>query len=266
MSDTDSRPGHRGTILLVDDTLYIRIMLKKVLEPLGYEIIEAGDGVEAENLFIENEENIDLILCDIGLPEQDGVVTLSHIRQRNSNVPVIMLTANTKEEYLVTCAKLGISGFFAKPVDHGKLRAKVQEVLIGEGTQGKGIQMNQVKILILDPLAQVRVLLRELLLARGVQVRDAESITEAGSLLTQYRPELILMNLSQPTVLGEHEIIGFKLGNQLEDVTVIGYRSHLEEGAKAKEEQIEEGSFYVGVLPFPFSFNDLSNLIKNLQL
>jgi two-component system, OmpR family, phosphate regulon response regulator OmpR len=133
MLDKDAmRTGYRGLILTIDDVKYVRMMVRKSLEPIGFRIVEAEDGWEAEKVMEECRGAIQLILCDIVMPGQDGITTLSNIRAKGFKTPVIMLSANSHRKNLWACYRLGISGFVTKPFDRGSLRAKVLKVLSEE--------------------------------------------------------------------------------------------------------------------------------------
>ena len=77
-------------ILIVEDDLDIQELLREFLKEAGYEVMTAGDGIEAMDLFAKNK--YDLILLDIMLPKIDGFGVCELIRKQ-SQVPIIMLTA-----------------------------------------------------------------------------------------------------------------------------------------------------------------------------
>ena len=117
------------TILIVDDANFIRTMLKRGLEKVGFQIFEAPTGVEAEDLMKGRKGQIDLIICDISMPGQDGITTLRNFKTIDEEIPVIMLTAFSDKTNVIQCANIGIAGFLAKPFDIKKVRAKICEVL-----------------------------------------------------------------------------------------------------------------------------------------
>ena len=133
MIDKDVMPtGYRGLILTIDDVKYVRMMVRKSLEPLGFKIIEVEDGWEADRVLDCYQGAIQLILMDIVMAGQDGITTLKNIRSRGHHTPVVMLTGNSHRKNLWTCFQLGISGFLTKPFDRDTLRAKALEVLGNE--------------------------------------------------------------------------------------------------------------------------------------
>jgi DNA-binding NtrC family response regulator len=118
-----------ATILVIDDAQFIRTMLKSGLEKVGLQVVEAASGIEGERILATRGSSIDLVICDISMPEQDGIETLKNIKASYPNLPVVMLTAHSDRSSVVQCAQAGISGFLAKPFDIKRVRAKVFEVL-----------------------------------------------------------------------------------------------------------------------------------------
>ena len=101
-------------ILLVEDELRLREMVKEYLENEGFEIIEAGDGAEA--LEKAKEQNPDLVLLDIMLPKIDGWSVLKELR-KDSELPVIMMTARGEEYDKLFGFELGVDDYIVKPFD-----------------------------------------------------------------------------------------------------------------------------------------------------
>ncbi|PCJ16048.1 MAG: two-component system response regulator [Candidatus Cloacimonadota bacterium] len=118
-----------ANILIVDDAKFNRTLLNRGLSKAGHKIVEAVNGFEAEKILEIQHKSIDLVICDISMPEQDGIVTLEHIRKRFGDIPVVMLTAFSDKENVLKCAKLGISGFLVKPFDIKRVRSKIMEIL-----------------------------------------------------------------------------------------------------------------------------------------
>lgn len=116
------------TVLVVDDAQFIRLTLKTGLQKVGFRVLEAEDGLRAEDVLAHHPE-INLVLCDISMPEQDGVKTLENIKKKYPELPVIMLSAYSDKENVAKCAGMGICGFIAKPFDINMVRAKIFDVL-----------------------------------------------------------------------------------------------------------------------------------------
>ena len=118
-------PDYR--ILVVDDELRIRKLLKDFLSKAGYIVMEAADGEEAFHIFC-SDSDIDLIVLDIMMPRMDGYETLRQIRKLSS-VPIVMLTAKTGETDELMGFELGVDEFIQKPFSPKILTARIGAIL-----------------------------------------------------------------------------------------------------------------------------------------
>lgn len=114
----------RKTILVVDDELKIRILLKDFLVKEGFNVIESPDGRHALGTFQSAGSQIDLILLDVMLPEYDGWTVCREIR-KVSKVPIIMLTARGEDFDEVYGFELGADDYVKKPVRPTALIARI---------------------------------------------------------------------------------------------------------------------------------------------
>jgi len=117
-------------ILIIDDDKDWVWMFGLRLQHEGYKSEGAFDAVQAITQAIDLKPN--LILLDIMMPAGDGVGVLEKLREnaKTINIPVIVVTAIKDRQTKEAAEKLGISGYFVKPVDTGKLLEKLKEVLI----------------------------------------------------------------------------------------------------------------------------------------
>ena len=115
----------KKTILIVDDEFKIRILLKDFLEKEGYSILEAGDGKKALAIFNDPPQNIDLVLLDVMLPYYDGWTVCREMR-KNSDVPVIMLTARGDDFDEAHGFEIGADDYVIKPVKLTALAARIK--------------------------------------------------------------------------------------------------------------------------------------------
>ncbi len=118
-------------ILVVDDEARMRKLVRDFLEKQNYQVMEAGDGEEAVDLFFK-EKDIALILLDVMMPRMDGWQVCREIRQY-SKVPIIMLTARSDERDELLGFKLGVDEYIAKPFSPRILVARVDAVLRRSG-------------------------------------------------------------------------------------------------------------------------------------
>ena len=118
------------TILIIDDDPDWVRMLSMRLQHEGYQVEVAFDAIQAVTQTIDLKP--DLVLLDIIMPAGSGVGVLKNLREnvKTFNIPVIVLTGISDKQTKEAAEKLGISGYFVKPVDMDKLIEKLKEVLI----------------------------------------------------------------------------------------------------------------------------------------
>ena len=114
-------------ILVVDDESRMRKLVKDFLEREGYQVIEAGDGMEAMEQFYD-EKDIALIILDVMMPRMDGWQVCREVRQ-SSKVPIIMLTARSEERDELQGFDLGVDEYISKPFSPKILVARVEAIL-----------------------------------------------------------------------------------------------------------------------------------------
>lgn len=142
-------------ILIADDELDIRQMLRLYLEKEGYEVYEAVDGMEAFSVLESTE--IDLLLLDIMMPKKNGYEVLKELRQK-SNIPVIILSAKDTDDEKILGLDLGADDYIAKPFHPMEAMARINSNLrrfYALGAKAKSLPAIKVKDLTLDQEACV---------------------------------------------------------------------------------------------------------------
>ena len=115
-------------ILVVDDELEIRGLLKEILADEGYEVDVAGDAVEARAS--RSLHDPDLVLLDIWMPDTDGITLLREWSQANgTSCPVVMMSGHGTVETAVEATRLGAFDFVEKPLSLAKLLRTVERAL-----------------------------------------------------------------------------------------------------------------------------------------
>ena len=104
----------------------MRKLVKDFLQREGYSVLEAGDGMEAMDIFYD--QKIDLVILDVMMPKMDGWQTCREIR-RDSTVPIIMLTARSEERDELQGFELGVDEYISKPFSPKILVARVGALL-----------------------------------------------------------------------------------------------------------------------------------------
>lgn len=117
----------KKTILIVDDTKPIRIMMLKKLEK-HYRCLLASDPAEAIKIFNDYREDIDLIISDYEMPGMTGYDFLKKIKAVHFNIPVIMVSGALNKVRITELIKLGVRKFMAKPVNMNRLLSEINEI------------------------------------------------------------------------------------------------------------------------------------------
>ncbi|MCD6533078.1 MAG: response regulator [Deltaproteobacteria bacterium] len=122
-------------ILVVDDSLSMRAIIKKVIAMSGFdvgEIAEAGNGLEA--LAKLEDFWADVVLSDIHMPEMDGIELLKKIKSDPlmASMPVVMITTESRDEVVSGALAMGAAGYIKKPFRPEDIKALLVEILGGE--------------------------------------------------------------------------------------------------------------------------------------
>jgi two-component system, chemotaxis family, chemotaxis protein CheY len=117
-----------GRILIVDDTLFMRTLLKNILFSGGHTIVgEAGDGEDAISRYKELKP--ELVTMDVVMPKLNGIEALKAIRSMDAGARVIMCTAVGQEQMVKLAIKSGAKGYIVKPFQAPKVLEEVKNVL-----------------------------------------------------------------------------------------------------------------------------------------
>lgn len=110
-------------IMVVDDEKNILMLYKSEMEDEGYEVVTANSGKEALELF--DKEKPDLVTLDIMMPDIDGIQVLRQLKQKNPNIPVIMLTAyDYRDDFSVWAS----DAYVVKSSDLGPLKETIKQI------------------------------------------------------------------------------------------------------------------------------------------
>ena len=122
-------PAVTSTIMTVDDSPSMRMLLRAALTDLGYQVLEAEDGVHA----LERLDGIqpDLLITDINMPRLDGFGLIERVREqdRHRNLPILVLTTESSDEKKQRARNAGATGWIVKPFHPEKLAAAIRRVL-----------------------------------------------------------------------------------------------------------------------------------------
>ena len=116
------------SILIADDSVFAREVLKDILSRNGYKnIAEASDGLEVVEMY--EKERPDLVLLDLIMGKMDGICALEKIMEKDRSARVIVVSATGQEDIVSQCMKLGSAGFVVKPVDEIKLMSEIKKAI-----------------------------------------------------------------------------------------------------------------------------------------
>ena len=131
MSIMDKCSSTHGKILIIEDDLDIRDILKLQLEQAGYQVIEAKDGEEGIDLMKKGSNllQVGLILTDIRMPKVNGVEAIDYIKANAPSIPIMVITGYPNAELAVSLLKKGVADYLVKPVEKETLLNKVSAIL-----------------------------------------------------------------------------------------------------------------------------------------
>lgn len=117
------------TILAVDDSKSIRELVRFALEPLGYDVVVAEDGIEGLDRL--GEHRVDLVITDLNMPRMDGLEFITAVRRdgRYAGLPMIMLTTEGQADTMRAGKQAGASGWIVKPFNDLQLEMTVRKFI-----------------------------------------------------------------------------------------------------------------------------------------
>ena len=123
-----------SSILVIDDDEHVLEVISEMLRLEGYAVATASDGKQAEKQF--HAQPFDLVITDIIMPEQEGLETISRLRQQDQHLPIIAISGGGRSgpgTYLSMAEQIGANASLTKPFDLSDLVAAVTDLL---GTAG----------------------------------------------------------------------------------------------------------------------------------
>ena len=138
-------------ILVVDDESRMRKLVRDCLVRQDYEVLEAGDGEEALDIFYR-EKDIALLILDVMMQKMNGWEVCREVRE-NSKVPIIMLTAKSDESDELMGFDLGVDEYISKPFSPKILVARVEAILRRTNQIGDSSQIKKAGLIVLDKTA-----------------------------------------------------------------------------------------------------------------
>jgi len=203
-----SASEHGKIILVVDDDPNIRQLLRQQLEPEGYEVREAKDGMDA--ITQVKTARPDLIILDVMMPQINGFDVAAVLKNdpQTMSIPIVILSIieDKQREY-----RLGIDRYFTKPVNAEDLLNNIG-LLLSQGTSKK-------KVLVVDEDASVVKSVSDVLQAKGYSVVEASNGQECIEKALSVKPDMIIVN---SVVSEQHDLVKLlKFEKGLENVFFV---------------------------------------------
>lgn len=224
------------TILVVDDKTNVRKLLREYLTENGYRVLTAEDGQRA--LYAARHDKPDLILLDVMMPEMDGHEFMRAFR-KESNTPIILLTAKLEESDKVLGLELGADDYITKPFGVHELVARIRAVLrrVNAGDSDHSLRVADVS---LDKTSRrVFIAQREIFLTRAEFDLLALFLTAPARVFTRLE---LMEHLQGPALEGVERTINVHIRNlrskiendparprYIETVFGVGYRFRMDE-------------------------------------
>ena len=217
-------------VLVVDDDLTVRDVVRRYLERGGHEVALAGNGEDALRWVAEHDP--DLVVLDLMLPGIDGLEVCRRLRERSA-VPVIMLTALGEEENRIAGLELGADDYVTKPFSPRELTLRVRAVLRRrQPTSSSGSQVLERAELRLDPERhrcfveqnEIELTAKEFALLHGLMMRPGRVMTREQLLDDVWGTDIAVTTRTIDTHLKR---LREKLGpasHLIETVRGVGYR------------------------------------------
>jgi len=236
----------KPTILVVDDNQDLLETFAMILKRRGYRVQTAGNGLSAINKF--KEQNFDVTLMDIVMPEMNGVDAYKKIKEIQPEAPIILMTAYSDDELIQNAKNEGARQIIHKPIHIDQLIELINETA---GTQ---------PILIVDDDADICDTLTQILELQGYDVLSAGSGEEAVIMTKGTTFQIAFIDVKLPKIDGLETLLRLKEINP--DIIVImmtGFRNEVKEALdKAQAESA------ITCLYKPFDPAVAAEIVKNI--
>lgn len=117
----------KNKVMIVDDAIFMRVMLKDILEKNGYEVvIEAENGVDAIDKY--KKVNPDIVTMDITMPDMDGIAALKEIKKLNSDAKIVMCSAMGQQSMVMEAIQAGAVDFIVKPFQSDRVIESLNKI------------------------------------------------------------------------------------------------------------------------------------------
>jgi DNA-binding NtrC family response regulator len=234
------------TILIVDDNQDLADTFAMILKRRGFSVETAGNGMSAVDKF--KEQNYDVTLMDIVMPEMNGVEAFKKIKELQPGAPVILMTAYSDEELIQTAREEGVHQIIHKPIHIEQLIK-----LISEAARSQ-------PILVIDDDADICETLTQVFKMQGHQVLTAGSGEEAVEIAKEHDCQMAFIDIKLPNIDGIETLLRLKEVNpELLTVMMTGFRNEVRDALDKAQ-----ASSVVTCLYKPFDPAEAADLVKKI--
>jgi two-component system cell cycle response regulator len=189
-------------ILTVDDDKVIRLVVSTAFRPFACKILEAADGMEG--LALVDRERPDLILLDNDMPVMDGTEMLTRLKAnpKTRNIPVLMLTANSRRDSVARILRLGVKDYLVKPFTQEGMLERVGRIIAlkAQGERATRVKRSdeRLQILVVDDKPAIIDFILKGFAGTPWQAQAVTQPAEALEACKRTMPDIVLISLSLP--------------------------------------------------------------------
>jgi CheY-like chemotaxis protein len=255
--NSNPRSRSAGRVLLVDDQPELRRFLARYLTRIGFEVLEAHDGVAGLELL--HQHRVDAVLSDIRMPRMGGLALLEALLNLDPNLPLVLMSGSDEVQDAETARQLGAFDFLPKPINLMRLISAMTRAVERRRSQRDLGQPRAGTILVVDDYDDARGVLRDALEGLGHAVVEAANGQQALDCLVSRRQQtfdLITLDLMMPVMDGFKFLELLRSYVRLSTIPVLVVSSHAETVSK------DAHSAIVGRVQAPYRLSELVQLVS----
>lgn len=235
------------TVLIVDDNEDLLDTFAMILKRRGFSVETAGNGASAVNMFKDQE--YDVTLMDIVMPEMNGVEAFRKIKELHPEASIILMTAYSDADLIQTARDEGVRRIIQKPIQIEHLIELINEAASSQ------------PILVIDDDADICDTLTQVLKRQGYQVLTAGSGEEAVSIAREKACQIAFIDVKLPNIDGLETLLRLKAINpEILTVMMTGFRNEVKEALEKAQEAAAITCLYK-----PFDPSIAADIVKKIS-